>query len=85
MSEQACVLVCWRTKESETKGQMTFISNVLVAEENDAYFKDGLTTELHLHIASYSVPQTVSQTISIGVLPQEKVLWPDKFGICCIP
>lgn len=44
-----------------------------------------MTVELHLHFASYSVPQTVSQTILILVLPQRSVLWPHKFEICCIP
>lgn len=65
---------------------MVFISNQLVVEEDDIYFKvDRLTFELHLHIASYSVPQTVSQTILIIVPSQESVLWPNKFEICCIP
>lgn len=47
-----------RTKEGKAKGQMTFISNLFIVEKDNAYFKeDGLTAELHLHVASYSVPK----------------------------
>lgn len=60
---------------------MTFISNLLVVEEDDAFFKEGeLTTQLYPRIVSYSVPQTVSQTILISVLLQEKFLWPLSLG-----
>lgn len=55
-------------------------------EEEDVYFKeDGLIVELHLHIGPYRVPQTVSQTMLVGIPPQESVLWPSKFGICYTP
>lgn len=69
----------WRTKKDGAKGQMTFISNLLVVEEEDAYFKDsGLTAEFYLHIASYRVPQTVYQTILIDVPTQERVVYHTK-------
>lgn len=70
--------MCW-CYESKRTNDLYF--NLLVIEEEVVYFKeDRLTVELHLHTGPYGVPQIVSQSILLGIPPQESVLWPSKLG-----